>query len=268
VKIGIKKNLHIEKVDPWGMVKNGDFRTAEAIYLNKYEETRDHLYLFQLGHIKVIQNEIPEAIKLIERSIIETDVKLLASTPYLYLSVCYWILADYQKFMASLEKSFITPYTDTAGGVVPSAMLLYAGLRLNDQETIKVAKNRLSHLWKLHFQMQNRILLKAEYSEEDFVHPGLLAWPGMITPYLLGKSDEKDVFKDIEKKYQEPLKSRYTCQFNFYQGIVGLMKNNDQQFKNGMLKCADSNNGLLVHEYFLARWERDNNFPEKLKAKT
>jgi hypothetical protein len=248
-------------IDPWVLVQNGEYDKAETIYLQDFEVSGRPLNLIQCGRIRLICSDLIPAINYFNCFIQETDNRLMPAIPYLFLGICYWILRDYEKVFTNWKMAFRVPYTDAAGGVEPPAMLLYAGLKLNDQGKIKVAKNRLLHFWKLHVQRQKRRSVKKEYSEEDFVHPGLLAWPGMIVPYLLGKIDEEDVIRMLEKKYQEPLRSRYTCQFDFYRGLVGLMNSNDQQFKDGMLKCANSNNGLLVHEYFLARWERDNNFP-------
>jgi hypothetical protein len=169
-----------------------------------------------------------------------------------------------EQAVAAWRESLTAPYADAAGGVVPPAILLYAAARLgySDLETEAVLLLR-GHLKKHERRVRRGQAKNARQAHEDFVHPGLYAWPGALVPFLLGKIGREELDRAAANRPSEVLRDRWKCQADFVAGVRALRESDWPVFRERMESSASSPHGELEHEFCLARWEVASGFPRQ-----
>jgi hypothetical protein len=163
-----------------------------------------------------------------------------SSSGYMGLGVSLWCMRSPGAAIETWKQGLGRPYTDAAGGVEVPSLLLYAALRMEDQQLEKEAW----HLLRRHARRK------------------LTAWPGPIVPYLLGRIPEVALQAAVEAEAKVPvLRERFACQARFYRGVSGLKEGKQDLFQQAMRICAESLYGYLECEYYLASWEVKHQFP-------
>jgi len=252
---------------PWEFVEAGQYQKAIEMYTRMYERDARLSHLFNRGLAYLAAEDYISALEDFKLITVLENPRFLADDDYIFQGICYWYLDQPSEAVEVWRQSLKAPYTDAAGGVERSALLLYAAERLQDRELRKEALGLLRKHWRNHQQRLKRRQKRAElgrkqFTHQDFVHPGLFGWPGVIVPFLLGKVGVSGVQQQVMSAGHEILRGRWQCQADFYIGLRALREEDRAGFEAGMTRCAGSFYGLLEHEYCLARWEVQHSFPE------
>jgi tetratricopeptide (TPR) repeat protein len=251
-----------EREDPWELVKAGRYAEAAEEYSRRYAEDGD-LFAFR-GRAKalLLAGRADESLQHFREVIEATEAKLRDDGAFIDLGTCHWYLGQPGQAVAAWRESLTAPYTDAAGGAVPPAILLYAATRLGESRLEAEAVRLLRGLLKKHQRRVRRGQAKtARQAHEDFVHPGLRAWPGALVPFLLGTVGEEELDQAAANSPSDVLRSRQQCQADFVAGVRAMREGNQAVFRDRMARCAASPHGALEHEFCLARWEVANGFP-------
>lgn len=227
------------EVSPWQLRVNGHYQQAIAAYTDLYAADGRPSNLYNRGSIYVEIGDYARALEDFELMRSAQDPAYRADGEYMYQGICYWYLDQPQRAVAIWKQGLDAPYTDAAGGVRLPAMLLYAGLRLDDKA---LQKESLSLLRK-----------HARRKLND--------WPGPIVPFLLDKIDARELLRQTESGRNETLIGRWQCQAEFYLAVHALHHDDRDTFGQHCARCAESRYGRLEHEYYLARWEIERNLP-------
>lgn len=251
----------------WELIKAGRYEKAIEIETQLYDKSRDPIYLRSRGSIYLAMGDYTSALEDFKLVTTLEEPRFLADNDYILQGVCYWYLNQPSQAVGTWKRSLTAPYTDAAGGVTRSALLLYAAERLQDGELRKEALGLLRKHWQNH---QRRVKRKEKRREaggdrptyHDFVYQGLFGWPGAIVPFLLGKIDVTALEQQVMTAGHEILRGRWQCQADFYSALRALREGNKTGFRVGMIRCANSFYGYHEYEYYLARWEVERGFPE------
>ena len=84
----------------------------------------------------------------------------------------------------------------------------------------------------------------------------------LIVPFLLGRIHTGELDQEAQRPASDILRARFQCQADFYVALRSLREGHTGAFRERMKRCAESSNGALEHEFFLARWEVHHDFPE------
>lgn len=248
--------------DPWSLVRSKQYDKAIAEYSRLYEEDGEAHHLRNRGMVYLLMKDYSTALEDFKQVITATDSKYLGDGDYISVGICFWCLSQPSQTVEVWRQSLNAPYTDAAGGVRPPALLLYASERLKDRRLEKEALTILRKHWRKHQQWMKRKHSQDRYTHQDFVHPGLLVWPGAIVPFLLGETGVEDLEQAVNTSRSEVLQERWQCQADFYIALRALCEGKRSEFEAAMTRCASSRRGELEQEYSLALWELDQGFPE------
>jgi lipoprotein NlpI len=230
--------MNQKNVDPWQLVKNGQYQEAIEIYSQLYEDQKRPFHLFNRGTVKLLEGEYAGALGDFKQASIEAGEQFQGADDFIYQGICFWYLKSPSETIACWQRSLSARYVDVAGGVRSPALLLYAAERLNDSNL----RQRAVSLLRKHARRRIR------------------DWPAPVVPFLLGKTSMIDFEKEAAKASHPTLIARRQCQANFYMAVRALMADDLASFRNHMTLAARGPEGLYEAEYFLARWEIENNF--------
>ncbi len=226
--------------DAFALQRQGKFQEAIEVYSRLYELDGRIPSLFGRGTTYLLMGDYAAALADFEQVIATEDPRFLGDTHFLAQGIAYWFLNQPDRTIEVWQQGLKAPYTDAAGGVELPALLLYAAERLSDA----TLRNKALRLLKKFTKGRRR------------------AWPGDVAPFLLGKIDSQELLRDVQARKSERLKGRFQCQADFFIGLRAYIKNDKAAFAQAMLRCSENPNGDLHHEFYLAHWEVERNFPE------
>jgi hypothetical protein len=248
----------------WDLVNAKRYGEAAEAYSRDFAEGGGTFALRGRANALLLAGRAAEARDDYARVIEETDPGRRGDGDYLDLGTCHWYLGQPAEAVARWRQGLSAPYTDAAGGVVCPAFLLYAGVRLGVAAVEAEAERLLRDRWRKHLRRVERGPAKtARQAHADFVHPGLLSWPGALVPFLLGEIDTAALDGAAADTPSDVLRARYQCQADFAAAVRALREADGGGFRSRMSRCAASAHGELEHEFCLARWEVGNGFPAR-----
>jgi hypothetical protein len=251
-----------ERQDPWTLLFSKLYSEAVHEFSRCYRNGGGTPALRGQAMALLLSGRPDDALPLFRKVIGATDPKLRAASDFIDAGICYWYLRQPQEAVTEWRKSLGAPYTDAAGGVVPPAVLLYAGARLSDGKLETEAVRLVRNHWKKHERRVRRGQAKTpRQAHEDLVHPGLYAWPGAMVPFLLGKIESESLDQAAANTTADVLGARQKCQADFVAGVRAFRDGNWSEFRDRMTSSAASPHGELEHEFCLARWEVASGFP-------
>jgi len=179
--------------DPWTLIETGQYEAAISEYSRLYEEKGRKFYLNNRGRAYLLVGNYNAALRDFRHSIETDDPRYRSTGDYVYAGISLWYLNRPDEAIPIWRAGLSAPYTDAAGGVEIPALLLYAGCRLRDFALQTEAVQLLKKHWRNFLRQQKRRAQQSRPSHEDFVHPGLVAWPGAIVPFLLYEIDRTEL---------------------------------------------------------------------------
>lgn len=228
--------------DPWKLVEDKHYQQALEVYAHLYAQDGRPSHLYNQGLIYLALQDYTAALEAFTRVIAVKPHDRRSDSEYLYQGICFWYLNHPSRTVEIWRQSLAAPYTDAAGGVQASAILLYAAERLQDTPLRKEAL---------------RLLRKHARRK-------LQGWPGPIVPFLLEQHNaaELDWQVSVSTVRNQTLLDRWQCQADFYIALRALREGDRGLFTGRMIRCAQSPYGLLEPEYYLALWEVQRQFPD------
>lgn len=226
------------RTTPWQLVKSGRYEDAIETYTQLYQAEGRPSHLNNRGISYLNLENYTAALDDFKLAMTITEPQLRADTTYIFQGVCYWYLNQPSQSVQVWRQALTAPYTDSAGGIEPPLLLLYAASRLQDKELSKEA-------WRL-LQKHSRRKIGE--------------WPGPLVPFLLGKIERAELEQKFKSGKSETLIGRWQCQADFYIGLRELREGKSTEFQLAMKRCAESRFGLSASEYYLARWEVRHDF--------
>jgi hypothetical protein len=248
----------------WDLVKAKRYGEAAEAYSRDFAEGGDTFALRGRAKALLLGGRPAEARDDFARVIQDREPGRQGAGDYLDLGTCYWHLGQPAEAVARWRQGLSAPYTDAAGGVVCQVFLLYAGVRLGDVAVETEAERLLRDRWREHQRRVRRGRAKTgRQAHEDFVHPGLLSWPGALVPFLVGGIDPAALEEAAADTPSDVLRARWQCQADFAAAVRALREGDDGGFRSRMSRSAASPHGELEHEFCLALWEVENGFPSR-----
>jgi len=245
----------------WELIRSGQYEAAAEEYGRLVREQGGRFNLANLGVAHLLMGNFPAALDDFQRIIAESDPRYLSTSEYVSAGIALWNLDRPEEAIASWRAGLAAPYTDAAGGVEIPALLLYGGWRSGSPAVEKEGVKLLEKLWAGHLRRQKRRQERARPTHSDLVHPGLVAWPGAIVPFLLGEIDQAGLQRAVEQAGNDTLRERWQCAAHFHLAVGAGRMNDPASFREGMRRCAASR-GELESEFYLARWEVERGFPQ------
>jgi tetratricopeptide (TPR) repeat protein len=240
--------------------KNGQFEKAIESYTQLITDDDSPVLRYSRGSIYLLTGNSVAALTDFEHATVLAGSKYRIDSHYIMRGICYWNLDRPSRAIHLWHQSLTANYTDAAGGVVAPALLLYAAERLADESLRREACHLLKQHWYNHQRrLQRQISRNSKLTHEEFVHPGLLSWPGAMVPFLLEEISMEELYAAAAKSYGGKT-DRGLAQADFYFAVRALREGNQPSFKEGMTRCAQRQDGFLEDEYFLAKWEVEHNF--------
>ena len=248
--------------DAWQLVKSKKYDAAVREYSRLHQvNPSSKPPLFNRGITHLLMGQPASALEDFQKIIKGTEARLRSSAEYIHAGISCWYLDRPDDAVQFWQDGIPAPYTDAAGGVELPAILLYASERLQNESLRHGAIKQLKGHWRKYLRRRHRRRDRPRPSHDDLVHPGLVAWPGAIVPFLLGEIDESALLEAVRRQSSEILCTRWQCAADFYIGFRGLCRGDWSSFQDGMRRSAASGYGELEHEYYLARWEVQRGFP-------
>jgi len=247
---------------PWELLKQDQFDTAITLYKETYERTKRNTDLYQIGYAQLVKGDIPRARLIFDEVLSRRDPNYIVSNDYINIGLCDFYDGAFYSAIKNWKLACKTPYTDSAGGVIPLSILYYAGLRIQDLEAMEFSKKHLNRL--LRREQRRQLRDNAFPGLDRFTELRLCGWPGLIVHLLLNMIDEDTTEEYINTHYQGILRVRYLCEFYFYKAVKGLESGDMDKYKEYINLCVTRKH-YLVSEFFLARWEVQNGFPFPIK---
>lgn len=224
----------------WHFLRVGRQQEAIDLYTACFEKSGKYIYLYNRGLAHFEAGHYEAALEDFRLVTANENPNFIADTYFIYQGICYWYLNQPSKVLPIWEKGLTAPYTDAAGGVVLPSLLLYGAERLHNPDYRKHALQLL----RKHARRKLR------------------GWPGPIVPFLLGKITITELYQNAQATPSDILRSRWQCQADFYAALRAWREGDGDTFKTSMKRCAENPYGYHEVEYYLARWEVANNFPE------
>jgi hypothetical protein len=251
-----------ERKDSGALFRAKRYAEAAEAYARSYAEGGGMFALRSQAKAWLLAGRPAEALPLYREVIETTEPKRRGDGDFIDAGICHWYLRQPEQAVAAWRESLSAPYTDAAGGAAAPGILLYAAARLGDSKLEAVAVRLLrGHLKKHQRRVQRGPAKTAGQAHEDFVHPGLYAWPGALVPFLLGEIGIEELDKAAADSASDVLRARWKCQADFFAGVRALRENDGALFRSRMTASASSPYGELENEFCLARWEVANDFP-------
>ncbi len=258
------KTMLPERKSPWTLVTAKRYDEAADEYARSYADGGGIFALRGQAKALLLAGRPAEALSCFRDVIEKTEAKLRSDGDFIDVGTCHWYLRQPQQAIAVWRESLAAPYTDAAGGVVPPALLLYAAVRLADTVLEAEAVRLLRGHLKKHQRRVGRGQAKtAHQAHENFVHPGLYAWPGALVPFLLGEIGNDEVEHAAANARSDVLRARWKCQAHFVAGVRALREADWTVFRDRMESSALCPHGALEHEFCLANWEVASGFPSQ-----
>jgi hypothetical protein len=250
--------------DPWDLLKAKRYAEAAEAYARSFADGGGTFALRGRALALLLGGRPAEARDDFAQVIDGTEPGRRGDGDYLDLGTCSWHLGQPAEAVARWRQGLTAPYTDAAGGVVCPVFLLYAGVRLGDAAVEAEAERLLRDRWRKHQRRVKRGPARsARQAHADFVHPGLLSWPGALVPFLLGEIGAAALDEAAAHTPSDILRARWQCQADFAAAVRALREADDAGLRSRMSRCAASPHGELEHEFSLARWEVENGFPAR-----
>ncbi len=246
----------------WEYRLSGEFQKAIEAYTLLYAEEKDPGTLRGRGATHLQAGEYVAALEDFKQAAIQSNPQFRISGHSLMQGICFWYLNQPNEAINMWHQALTANYTDAGGGVIPPAILLYAGERLNDDRLKHEALQIFKKQWRNH---QKRVTRRQtpgyKPTHEDFAHQGLFGWPGAVVPYLLGEINTEEFYTPAIKMDGNKT-DRWRSQADFYLALRAYREGDKKTFQSGMTRCGQSQKGFIENEYFLAKWEVERNFPE------
>lgn len=246
----------------WDLIKTKQYEAAVREYGRLYREQGSEGHLHNRGLAYLLMGDYVAASGDFQHSIQTGDPRRRGTHEHIFAGVSSWYLDRPDEAVSIWRAGLSAPYADAAGGVQIPALLLYAGCRLRSPALEQEALQLLKKHWRDHLRRQKRRQERSARTHADFVHPGLVAWPGAIVPFLLGEVDRTQLQAAVDHAGSEVLKQRCQCAADFYVGLHAARGCDLATFHDRMRLCTASDEGVLEHEFHLARWEVDRGFPQ------
>lgn len=246
----------------WSCIESGQFEKAIEANTLLFADNQIPPRLYNRGKAYLLMGNYTAAFGDFSQAATLSGPKSRIDSHSIMQGICFWYLNQPAEAIAMWREALTANYTDAAGGVIPPAILLYAGERLNDDRLKREALNIFKKKWRNH---QKRVIRRQapgyKPTHDDFVHPGLFAWPGAILPFLLEEISTEQLFAAAAKSFGGKT-DRGLAQADFHFALRALREGNRPAFREGMTRCTQRQDALLEDEYFLAKWEVEQNFPE------
>lgn len=226
--------------EAWEMSRAGDYEKAIELYSVCFERDGKASHLFGRATSKFEKGNYPSALEDLQYLVRYVEPEFLVDDYYIFQGLCYWYLEEPSQVIPIWEQGLTAPYTDAAGGVILPSLILYASTRINDAE----ASNLALRLLKKHARRSLR------------------GWPGPVVPFLLGKIDTAALESHVNVTSNQTLRFRWQCQADFYIGLRAYRSGDRALFEDAMYRCSQNPRGYFEAEYFLARWEVKEGFPD------
>jgi hypothetical protein len=246
--------------DPWELVQTRQYEAAIREYSRLHETKGGRMWLFNRGITYLLMTDYPAALADFKQMIETEESRLRGDSDYIHSGICCWCMNRTEEALRFWREGLTAPYTDAGGGVAVPALLLYGAERLQDRSLRNEANRHLKRRWQKHLRRQPIRHDRRQITRDDLIHPGLLAWPGAIVPFLLGKVDQTEFWQNAGNAGNDVLQARWQCAAHFYVGLRGLCEGNFSEFQDGMNRCATSGHFELEHVFYLARWEVERGF--------
>ncbi|MBI4786263.1 MAG: hypothetical protein HY782_04365 [Chloroflexi bacterium] len=234
------ENMQSQTTDAWQLIESGQYELAVEVYSRFYQEDGRPFNLRNRGIAHLNMDNYTSALADFKLELAITDSKFLDSGVYIFQGVCYWNLNQPFEAIHVWREALSTPYTDAAGGIEPSLLLLYTAERLDDSGL----RQEALHLLRKHTRRK------------------VVEWPGPLGSFVLGRTNLDELARDVGDTKLTTLVERRQCQAEFYVALQALRKGDWSSFQNSISRCAASRQGYLEHEYYLARWEVKHGFPK------
>jgi hypothetical protein len=251
-------------LSPWDVLHRGQYDDAIQLFSQDYEQSQnlDLSLLRGRGMAYLAANAPRQALTDLEEVTSRTDDRFAADSDYAYLGICHWYLAHPDAAVEQWRAGLTAPYADAAGGVLLPTLLFYAGIRLGDQKLHKEAHRLLRAHWQRFVRRVKRRKDAALITPRNFADAELWNWPGAIIPFLLGQEDPAWLLNQARKTTVEILAMRQECQAQFAIAVQALQNGDRALFVSSMDACARNPEGSIESEYYLARWEMLEGYPE------
>lgn len=250
-----------DRISPWTLMEAERYAEAAEEYARLFAEGGGSFELRGCALALLLAGRPAEALSHYRKVIETTEPKQRSASDFVEAGICHWYLTQPAEAVISWREGLTAPYRDAAGGVVLPALLLYAATRLVDPVLESEAERLLrGHLQKHRARIRRGQAKTSEQAHEDFVHPGLYAWPGALVPFLLGEIGAEALDRAAAGARSDIMRSRHQCQADFVAAVRARREENQAAFRDRMKRCAASPYGVLEHEFLLARWEVANGF--------
>ncbi|MCR8633909.1 hypothetical protein [Paenibacillus radicis (ex Xue et al. 2023)] len=201
----------------WKLIEEGRFQEAFDELVGKFEQTNNKIHLGNAVTAAFLLKRYETALKY--SLIIEDLDEYKGDTNFIKAGIACWLMKRYSEAV-EYWKQGLAPKLYTSNIVNVPALLLYAGVYLEDKKLEKLAI---------------RYLKKRKYP---------------IAPFLLGQISSQDLFDSIST--QSIMAIRERCKYEFWIAVKCLKDGNEEGYVKHLEKCRDYQGRYLEFEYFLA----------------
>lgn len=226
----------------WQLIEGGHYSEAISAYTKLFNETGKVPYVNNRGIAHLLLYEYSKALEDFSLSLALDSPNFRSSAVLNFQAVCFWGLDRPTEAIQALREAYDAPYTDSGGGVIPAALLLYVAERLNDDD----------------LRSQSMRLLRAKARRKA------MNWPSAVAPFILGRLTDADLHACIDRLDNLILIDRERAQADFYSALKFLRSGDRKRFAEKITGCATNPRGILKEEFYFARWEVDRGFPEQV----
>jgi len=214
----------------WDLMSEGNFLDAYS-YLStqiKNNPEKKHRYLHNRA-LCLLNLKQPEKALLDFSELIV--IKPESASGYIGAGVSSWWLNMPNDSIMYWRQALDAKYNDSAGGVEPSSLLLFAAISMKRPD----------------FEKDAIILLKKTIGQKPVTR-----WPGAIGSFLMGKIDYLTFYTSANSSSN--IISRKLCKFYFWVAINNFREGNVEDYSHN-LNLSVQTNSILEYEYYLAKIE-------------
>ncbi len=214
----------------WDLVKSGNYDEACVAADREAAKSPSALPLrnkvFALLNLGRYEDAMQLSRQIISRTNGESD------SDFIFLGVACWLRAGYDEAVSVWQNATNTKYTDAAGGIEIPLLLLFAAAKLQNDE---LKTQSLEDLKTLCIRPRS-------------------SWPGPVASYVTGTLTEDDVRSRLSA--QPILRAKQLCQAAFYFGVMRLLQNDPDGYRQFMHESrTQGTSSLMRPEYYLAQAE-------------